>query len=1495
MQNLFVRICLLIGVALRDVFCAPTLHTGDNFPEYTKEIFYRNFYMRDNDRFEIDFSNLVNMYSTSVNFSSNNPEVELPGLIRNDDSTVHMSNKIFTPKVVRSAENHTFVLNKWKGPGSLTVLEYDNKSGFKRRMEADLKKMLAGFGDTMTCGDILLNHHQIILLCWDNVELSKKVIGQKYHYYIFGYDYFRNHSIMRNVVVEGQWMDAPRIRVFNNSNKNIVDGKIDMFLIYDRQINPNVQLDYRNEVILLPTQVSVSKRKTKYELKPLPSRCIPISEILYANEPVSIKVVNVMTMGNEDNTVVFNVRQMTDDRNIEQRVYTVDVHNISGDAKDIRFSQPKDMMENVGIVQEQDNPDTNETARLLMFAISEEFYIVLDTAHRMYFCVHRIKYCKKGKFSPDWNINKVLVVGSKGIVLMTVKGVGIILVNDFETNSIYYIYDDNAGVQATEVVRVKNANFENEYYCMKFYAYGFKMTNISLSYKFAVKAAAIKNRPRTIVALDGRQVMKLELSPWDGSQIVVDKYLANPIIIRNSKDRFMIRLPFRGSNMQFHEPHRDIRYFNKIEFNFNVINIKTRGPYFLFGKGTYAYVFFNNSVIIFECSVSIKHFRSNCIQMAEVNFAKSIRIEDIRKAKEQGDFILLYGQRANTMRVFDIHKNELVEYTAPESFLTEATDCDVSRLFITCAISLVDKVEHTVMVYAFEKYSSIVELPVLNAELRAKISSIRLSDKFGKTDGILINRISSDFISPKNIFILMNVLIEQTYETVLLNVHVAGSKPIDYRIDTAHRMYDIEADPRITAKAFMITLNSQVVIINDNPKFSMFCYDGASYYEFEYIDVQRIIAVELLLSQNIVALLYENHDDKEVYYALYKITQNAVGQLIRNELIPNFKEKSFRMGFVELSSTIVALVMYNIETNKILNSYLYFEEGPILVGDDLETPLTIDGKQYKMESREDSSYVSNNLTIVNKGNIAITKDTNTIDIESIVGLTGHVRDINFLSENKYKRRMEMIKPLMPVQIDGQASKSIFKYEENGKGKGHRKRSYTAGYFEAFDDTIIYQTKPHQYTVANIAALDKARSVTFVLEEGASCNTLALHDDFIACVYTVGPFHKIAVINMTGEGVQEAFTVPVGGKNYKFVIVEQKRFVISGIGESDKSTMLFILDRVTRESSMRIIANQLLFTDILKVYDYHVTYHPEEKLITMIIFDGYYNTLRMIQINDHFHVRQYVKRDMNLYHYHTRFLNMTCTHEYVKTQEDSSAYVWNFNLIADSMIFAVEVLRVKTVETATYNFVMNKLDHYYNVLYDSTLNPVFTLYDTNTENYMFMYDGYKAKSDKTGFKIAMYVKGQGHGHGYYMLTLPDGERVLNIYANQTTNLLSYFYEKDGEVSMKNLQIGKYQLKIIKQAILVQSTKADFDVDFQFGKKKKFTIKFYDALKTQLDDYRNRAVEQLLLLVCIVVVTLLIFVCLVALVVLFNGRKKEIARMVEEVQNQASEIQNENSIN
>ena len=114
----------------------------------------------------------------------------------------------------------------------------------------------------------------------------------------------------------------------------------------------------------------------------------------------------------------------------------------------------------------------------------------------------------------------------------------------------------------------------------------------------------------------------------------------------------------------------------------------------------------------------------------------------------------------------------------------------------------------------------------------------------------------------------------------------------------------------------------------------------------------------------------------------------------------------------------------------------------------------------------------------------------------------------------------------------------------------------------------------------------------------------------------------------------------------------------------------------------------------------------------------------------------------------------------------------------------------------------------------------------------------------------------------------------------SEFLTYFFAKGKEIRKKKLRISPFKFQFEHPEYLIDSS---FEViaDFQSGNKNNLVFNLISKHLKVNEDFANQKLEQLLLVSSIFVIALLIFVSLIALIVLFENRKRDVINQLNSV--------------
>ena len=137
--------------------------------------------------------------------------------------------------------------------------------------------------------------------------------------------------------------------------------------------------------------------------------------------------------------------------------------------------------------------------------------------------------------------------------------------------------------------------------------------------------------------------------------------------------------------------------------------------------------------------------------------------------------------------------------------------------------------------------------------------------------------------------------------------------------------------------------NHQVLMYKIFPKFQMFCVRKGSIYNFDYLDIKRLLDFKTFFPASLVLFFYEsnepvfsNNNTQEIigyklYYALIRNKQDASKQLIRLEHIDIRFRNNLKVNIFGIDEEKVLIVFYQGHNFQIVHSYIYYRFGPAII------------------------------------------------------------------------------------------------------------------------------------------------------------------------------------------------------------------------------------------------------------------------------------------------------------------------------------------------------------------------------------------------------------------------------------------------------------------------------------------------------------------------------------------------------------------------------------
>lgn len=99
-------------------------------------------------------------------------------------------------------------------------------------------------------------------------------------------------------------------------------------------------------------------------------------------------------------------------------------------------------------------------------------------------------------------------------------------------------------------------------------------------------------------------------------------------------------------------------------------------------------------------------------------------------------------------------------------------------------------------------------------------------------------------------------------------------------LSTYEGINKLEQESNIKTDSHLSLSDSRILVINSEPIFKIYCYEKDSFYEIFFENVKKLLKFQFSNSLNELLIVYEARDEMKIYFALIKISQNAIKQII---------------------------------------------------------------------------------------------------------------------------------------------------------------------------------------------------------------------------------------------------------------------------------------------------------------------------------------------------------------------------------------------------------------------------------------------------------------------------------------------------------------------------------------------------------------------------------------------------------------------------------------
>jgi hypothetical protein len=1512
--------------------------------ENSGDVYTMGLYVRENDVFRLNIDKLIPFYSSSINFSCENTNIYLPGLPVSKNSKKFHYPESMKIDIFRSIENSFFVISN--GSKNINNFKIDkdghvSMSSILIDSRDELHK-----DDQSVVFDLVIidpNNYAVFYYYRNDFSYMKKE-GVDYPYYLMIYDHTRKERVCE-LTINLPWLDNIKVILLSNhenvfrfaifgrdedrlgkfdSSKAIHFLKIDCGSLNEKSNSSN-KSDTENQNLKWSLQdPSEANDKVKTNECSSKTKSKRVYDVLFWQEKKAIQLIDIFYKDEYPSMIFFHIKLM-EDNEIKQHIKSCEFDPVVLDIADHSF--PLSCKE-------------LKISNVSHFYMEAPYYIYLTTNDEIFFCIDDSEnynnYCKKGVYQRDWQIGEVLFKGPIAVVTIFISKVKITFINDFIKNTLVWFYEQESEEEIIRFLITRKLENGNRTYFVNFSENSIFLTDITVSKMLEIDANNIRSIDNIQVHLEEHKVIDLNIKFWDGKNIVDLDENTKRTIIKSKSGFFRTKIGFAGSNLHFRNDDNKptIRYFNQLNYSIQFKDGFTLGsrPFFIFKE----WLFLEDLVINMKCDITYEDLSMICIEVERKSLKNPLAIDKIKKVQKLGSLLYFEEKEDSPLNeeqnssqkkppskkrkryFFDTITQE--QYLMKHFNLIRGHRCKFYNIFILCAINQKVKQKSSrrriaklnILIQAEEiklfilNKNDIQEASKLNKDFMNEISmNIFGSEIKSKILHVKINDFGMDFVDHTKISIMFLLVdVYENYSNHLINFKIGYDKITDlesYRIEISDEKFEINKNENIKQKTQMNVLDSQYIFTTFEPSFKIFCYDRDSYFEFEYLDIQKVTSFIVLESVSLISVIYQSHEDNLFYHALYRVTQNAVKQLIRNENLPYYSS-DFRVDFNRINEHTMAIIQYNFVTGDSYNSYLYYQNGPYLFSNDHTKDIYIDDKVFNLNLIEDENF-SSNLVMNIKDNLIIIEPFMTskeIVIKDYFKITGSIKNMSlFMEDNKtnsivtLKQALTLVADKSIISLDSFDPKRPLIIKEGNK-------------FIIFQNSL----KRTSFTIRSKSKHIKDVKKVFKIDAYNGCDYIKYSERSLFCFWTNLSFSKVSVLSLQDIKEEKQRDFILARPTRETIVFEDTDKKISMIG-CDFYNKFIMITQINLENDFvfnKFIGKHEMHVDDIKIADFfYRTYEANDKLVIimldilsnqLLIFYGSLKTL------DQFHV---LKRMISLEKIHRSVLRIEC-------REINETPQFKCFLISTNKVYKTMITFIEEAEISLFKWKFEMISEAYNVLYENSFDEKFELSTQVDDDHLFMYEKhleslvvYKEgdvkieKSENDNF-LAMYDFSSSNPNfsqfvldlkslGYILLmkpiTLKNGQKGLNLY-----------YYNNKALRRAQFEIGDYKIMMKIKNLKKNEDLKYFEVIVNFINGNTNSLKLHlEFKKPQQKDDPSFINEQSAYLVAIVIIFFFILCMMFTLIFLISkwrGFMREANDLEMKDESDAASIVAENSM-
>lgn len=1379
-------------------------------------------YLRSGDIYKLDLLSKTSTFSNSLNFSSNNSRITLPGLVDKNKEPKIQTELSFNPAAFKYANRYFFDLEKNGRVFRRFTLDADYQYN---ELDSVLSEQLQK-RENMHCLDMVIgNLKNYYVLCIDVNEQTE----EKSKFIILAIN-VETDNLLFTIPISTSPIIKPKIKILSENNEGEHNHNI-MLLIFDKnEAKKDKNISNQNSYII----PILKNNSSDYKLSVIIN--INLNQLLFSGKTNNLQVHNIMIDKTSKNpTMIFWISSA----NKSQHVYSC-------------VFKPNDSYSSGNI----DNCKLFILEEVTDFFYKNGNYVYITPEKNMIFGSKKYQGIKKGKIQNNWTVKSILFNDDKAIVIMEIGNIMVYFFNNYKEGTFSYYNEQKVNATALYLF---SYNIDGKIIdkLIYFYNKGFQLRDISFNSYLIVKGGDVEDGKRVQIKLDDQLITNLKLKQWDEKQIVnLYKNRFNNIV-RNSKGEFKSRLGYSGKSLTFETDSKaTVLYFNDIEMykynNPDTINKSMR--YFSIEGNLYR--IYDNEITLIKCTDDKIITALNCTQELIVSSEIEIPVDSIDQISEFGNSIILKFKAKRDLILVNLAKKKVEKYKLNDDNIS---NCKVELNYYFCYKQKVISTETSMdVIVAYKIENGIRKVENFTEDYISRLQTTLAEYHTTSYKNIEIVSFDRSYTNSHKLIVLLSIVNkDNTTKSMGISINFYQNMQAQIGIQiTSINIINKEidyTDLKESTKLFLF--DSQIVLLNQDPAFKLICYDGDSIYNLEYLNTRNIIQTLVYKPLNIMGLLYKEIESDETYFALYKIIPNAVKQFIGNFMLKKYDEKS-QISFFIYKATQIGVLHYNSLTGQIIDSKMYYAEGPLFYGSSEQTAIEVNGETKTLEFKEDAIFNINEFRYI-KNIINVEADANiAFDLSEYIEFTGNLVDIRVDRDKDDEKDVEkMIQIHKPLSFE----KETTIYEPPHSYIDKSQIVYTP-----LNSGVIYQKqdlKSYVFQKNSDKSLKKLE-IEFLNTNDNYCIEVFSSKQHIFC-YWVDNAQAFLTYKKFENLKQEEQIIEIARPGKNFNVLEDNANDLLFIHEDIHNRYIDInrYDRTKKLWVRKKIGKRLLEVPDLFITDYHFSESIQKNKLTILIYDQVSNNILLYHADvATLTPLDFLQKSTNLNHLSFSFNSFKCQ------DIDGDDFNFECTLFGDIDFFRLSIKLDPIENSASYTWSVRVIENFKNGLFENTFDENYKLKSIENKNYLFIAD---ANPNIIKRSIYMYVKNKQSQFTRYMLPASDSQYIKEM-AIVDDKYLQLYVVKDSKLSLVSYSINDYRIILNNVESLIGKS-IDFTAHFNIGP---LNFKLYVRNPEEKRDKVINPIKKaiIILIVFILIVILLILSLIVFILVLLRERKK-----------------------